>query len=347
MGNSRRIAKFPKGEATTLQSRLSVFQRPSAARSVWQLCNTLIPFFAIWGLAWWVLSYSFWLALPLIMLNSGFLVRTFIIFHDCGHQAFFRSRRANTIWGRITGVITLTPYYYWHASHARHHATSANLDKRGFGDVWMMTVNEYLEATKTERLKYRLYRQPLVMFILGPMLIFLVSHRTVRRGSNKREKNSVYLTNLAILTCAVGASLVLGVWPFVIIQSLILFFGLSAGVWLFYVQHQFEGVYWEREGDWDFVTASLDGGSFYQLPWVLKWFTGNIGYHHVHHLNPRIPNYNLPKCHRDIPALQATKPVRLFSSLKSLQFRLWDEERGVMVGFRAVKEARRLTSSRS
>lgn len=317
----------------SIQQRLSAFQRSSRGKSIWQLCNTLIPYFALWGLSWWCLQISFWLALPCMILTSGFTIRSFILFHDCGHQAFFKSRKANDFWGRITGMLTFTPYYYWHASHARHHATSANLDKRGFGDVWMMTVDEYMESSKGMRLKYRLYRHPIVMFLLGPLFITLMSHRLVRAGSTTRERNSVWLTNLSILGYGVALCLLVGWQAYLIIQFSTLFFALMIGVWLFYVQHQFEGVYWEREDDWDFMTASLEGGSFYHLPKVLAWFTGNIGYHHVHHLNPRIPNYNLPKCHKEIPKLQQITPVRLSTSLKSLRFRLWDEKRREMVGF--------------
>ncbi len=330
----------PKSETkpARIQERLSAYQRPSRGRSIWQLCNTLIPYLGMWVLAWWTLQYSFWLTLPFIVLTSGFTIRSFIIFHDCGHQAFFRSRRANDFWGRITGVLTFTPYYYWHYSHAQHHATSGNLDKRGFGDVWMMTVNEYKASTRLERFKYRLYRHPFIMFVLGPFFIALQSHRIVRPGSNQRERNSVWLTNISVFAVAAFVCWLIGWKAFLIIQSLTLFFALMVGVWLFYVQHQFEGVYWEREDDWDFVTASLEGGSFYHLPKVLAWFSGNIGYHHVHHLNPRIPNYNLPKCHHDIPKLQEIKPVLLFSSLKSLRFRLWDEKSSRMVGFGALKQ---------
>ena len=330
----------------SLQKDLAPYQKSDRARSIWQLCNTLIPYALLWALSWWCLQISFWLALPVMILNSGFVIRTFIIFHDCGHQSFFRSRRANDFWGRLTGVLTYTPYYYWSASHARHHATSANLDKRGFGDVWMMTVDEYLESSRGMRLKYRLYRHPFVMFLLGPLFIVLMSHRLVRPGSSSRERNSVWLTNVGIVAVATGLCLLVGWKSFLIIQFLSLFFGLAAGVWLFYVQHQFEGVYWERDDNWDFVTASLEGGSFYKLPKILAWFTGNIGYHHVHHLNARIPNYNLPKCHHQVKGLQIIPPVKLFSSLKSLRFRLWDEKRRVMVSFGDLKQRRETSAAK-
>ncbi len=327
---------YPK----SIQRDLSPFQNARRGKSIWQLCNTLIPYVSLWIISAWALSYSIWLALPALILAGGFTIRTFILFHDCGHQSFFRSRRANDFWGRITGVLTFTPYHYWHASHARHHATSGNLDKRGFGDVWMMTVDEYMESSVSLRLKYRLYRHPVVMFIFGPLFLLLVSHRLVRAGSTTRERNSVWLTNIAVLAIAAALVFLLGWESYLIIQFGSLFLALVGGLWLFYVQHQFEGVYWERDDDWDFVSASLDGGSFYKLPRVLAWFTGNIGYHHVHHLNARIPNYNLPLCHRDTPGLQKIRPVKFFGSFKSLRFRLWDEHHRRMVGFGHVKSRR-------
>jgi omega-6 fatty acid desaturase (delta-12 desaturase) len=323
---------------TDITRTVLAYQKPSRARSIWQLVNTLIPYAATWVAAYYAFQFSFWLALPMIFINGGLMIRTFILFHDCGHQAFFKSKKANDIWGNITGVLTYTPYYYWHRAHAKHHATSANLDKRGYGDVWMMTVDEYLKAPRKERLQYRLYRNPFVMFLLGPLFITLVTHRLVRREARRREKLSVYGTNLGIFLLAIPMIFIMGWKAYLTIQLLTVFFAHVFGIWLFYVQHQFEGVYWSREDGWNFVEASLEGGSFYELPAVLRWFTGNIGYHHVHHLNPRIPNYNLPRCHTEIPALHEIRSVKLFSSLKSLRFRLWDEETKRMVSFGDIKD---------
>lgn len=320
-----------------IQQELAPLQKPSIGRSLWQLANTLIPYVALMAISFWAMQYSFWYALPSIVLASGFLIRLFIIFHDCGHSAFFASDRLNTIVGNVTGILTFTPYDYWHKSHAKHHATSGNLDKRGFGDVWMMTVQEYINADFKTRLQYRLYRNPLVMFLLGPLFIVLITHRMIRRKATAKERRSVYLTNLAIVAVGVGVSLVVGWKTYLVTQCLVLYIGTMAGIWLFYVQHQFEGVYWARQPEWDFVTASLDGGSFYALPKVLNWFTGNIGYHHIHHLNSRIPNYNLPKCHEKHEVLSATPRIRFWPSLKSLSYRLWDEQENRLVGFRQVK----------
>ena len=320
-----------------LKSNIAEFQRPSRARSIWQLVNSLVPYVGLWVAAYVAFQYSFWLVIPFTLLASGFLVRIFIIFHDCGHQSFFRSRKANHFWGAITGLLTFTPYTYWTANHARHHDTSGNLDKRGFGDVWTMTVEEYMKASWNAKLKYRLYRNPFIMFLLGPLLIVLVSNRLTTHAKCAGERNSVYINNIAILLMAIFLSLLMGFKAFIAIQALILLIGLIGGVWLFYVQHQFEGVYWAREDEWDFIAASLMGGSFYKLPKILNWFSGSIGYHHVHHLMTGIPNYNLAKCHEEIPVIGAIKPTGIRASLKSLSYRLWDEGQAKLVSFRKAR----------
>jgi acyl-lipid omega-6 desaturase (Delta-12 desaturase) len=322
---------------TSIKQQVSVFQHPSLGRSLWQLVDSVVPYVVLWGLAYWLMQYSYWLAIPAILLAAGFMVRIFIIFHDCGHGSFFKSPRANDIVGFITGVLTFTPYHYWRANHAKHHATSGNLDKRGWGDVWMMTVDEYRAAPRKLQLQYRLYRNPFVMLGLGPLFILLISHRFVRRQSSLSQKMSVYTTNVVILAVAAALIWLMGFKAYLAIQLPILFVGLASGVWLFYVQHQFEGVYWKRNNEWDFDSASLEGGSFYNLPVVLRWFTGNIGYHHVHHLNSRIPNYNLPKCQKRIPELKAAPTIGLFSSFKSLTFRLWDERQNRLISFGQMK----------
>jgi len=260
-------------------------------------------------------------------------VRTFIIFHDCGHGSFFKSRTANDTWGIITGILTFTPYYQWRHDHAVHHATAGNLDERGVGDVWTLTVQEYLDSSFWRKLGYRLFRNPLVMFVFGPFFVFVINQRFTHGAAGKRERYSVYWTNLALLGILALMGLTIGLKAFVLIQLPIIMFGTGTGVWLFYVQHQFEGVYWERHDKWDYATAALEGSSFYQLPRVLQWFTGNIGFHHVHHLGPRIPNYFLEKCHRENTIFQEIKPLTPLSSLKSLTLRLWDEERHKLVGF--------------
>jgi omega-6 fatty acid desaturase (delta-12 desaturase) len=317
------------------------YQKSAVWPGVWQLVNTLVPYAALWYLMHLSLQVSWWLALPLAVLAGGFLVRTFIIFHDCTHGSFFPSRRANDILGFIAGVLTFTPYFHWRWEHNLHHATSGDLDRRGTGDVWTLTVQEYLEASRWKRFAYRLARNPVILFGVAPLFLFFIKMRIPAAKAPRRERHSVAWTNLAIVGVAAGMSWIFGFKAYLLLQLLIVMVAGSAGLWLFYVQHQFEGVYWERSGDWDYCTAALKGSSFYKLPKLLQWFSGNIGFHHIHHLSPRIPNYHLEKCHRAEPLFQTVKPVTLFGSLRSLTFRLWDEQRQRLVGYRALKAMRK------
>jgi omega-6 fatty acid desaturase (delta-12 desaturase) len=317
------------------------FQKPSAPRAAWQIVNTLVPYGLLWFLMYHTLAVSWWVTLPLAILGGGFLVRAFIIFHDCGHGSFFKSRRANNVWGFLCGMLTFTPFYHWRWEHSLHHATSGDLDRRGIGDLWTMTVQEYLESSRGKRFSYRLARNPFVLFVLAPLFVFTVRHRFPKTTASRRERYSVYWMNLAILGMAAVMAAVFGLKAYLLIQFTALMVAGAAGFWLFYVQHQFEGVYWERRDEWDYAAAALQGSSFYKLPRVLQWFSGNIGFHHIHHLSPRIPNYNLEKCHHADPLFQTVKPVRFFSSFKSLTFRLWDERRRKLVGYRVLKDVRR------
>ena len=316
------------------------YQQASLGRALWQAVNTLVPYVALWYLMYLGLAVSCWLVLPLAVLAGAFLVRTFVIFHDCGHGSFFRSAAANHVLGAITGVLTFTPYYHWRWEHALHHASAGDLDRRGTGDVWTLTVQEYLEASRWKRFAYRLARNPAVLFGLAPLFLFLLKQRWPSLKAPLRERYSVYWTNLGVGAMAAGLIWVFGFQAWLILQLTVLMTAGSAGVWLFYVQHQFEGVYWERSDEWDYATAALRGSSFYKLPRVLQWFSGNIGFHHIHHLSPRIPNYHLEKCHRAEPLFQAVKPVTLFSSFKSFTFRLWDEQRRKLVGYRHLRTLR-------
>jgi omega-6 fatty acid desaturase (delta-12 desaturase) len=312
------------------------YQDPDIRKSIWQLLNTLVPYIILWIGMIRVIDYSYWLVLPMAFLAGGLLVRLFIFLHDCGHYSFFKSAQANHTLGSILGILVFTPYYQWRQSHAVHHATAGNLDKRGEGDVWTMTVDEFLAAPWGKRLFYRVYRNPWIMFGIGPLLTFLILHRIPSKSFGKREQNSIHWTNLALVVVALLMSWAIGFKNYVLIQLPVIWVASTAGVWLFYVQHQFEGVYWERAKDWDFVKAGLEGSSYYELPKVLQWFSGSIGFHHIHHLSPRIPNYKLEKCHRENPIFQV-KPIKLLSSLKSLSFRLWDEKTRQLVDFRYLK----------
>lgn len=317
------------------------YQKPSVARSVWQIINTVVPYIGIWALMYVTVQISWWLTIPLAILAGGFMVRMFIIFHDCGHSAFFKSQKANHFVGAITGVLTFTPYYHWRWEHAIHHSSSGDLDRRGTGDVWTMTVQEYLESSRWKKFSYRLARNPFILFVLAPLALFLVLQRVPKFRAPTRERYSVYWTNLALGAMAAGLIWIFGLKAYLIIQITVLMAAGSAGVWLFYVQHQFEGVYWERADDWDYAQAALQGSSFYKLPKILQWFSGNIGFHHIHHLSPRIPNYHLEKCHKAEPLFQTVKPVTLFGSLKSFTFRLWDEQQRKLVGYRHLRTVRK------
>ena len=317
------------------------YQKPSAPRAVWQIVNTLVPYGLLWYLMYLSLAVSWWITVPLAILAGAFLVRVFIIFHDCGHGSFFKSRGANDVWGFLCGIMTFTPYYQWRWEHSMHHATAGDLDRRGTGDVWTMTVHEYLNSSGWKRFAYRLARNPIVLFVLAPVYVFLIRQRFPTREANQRDRGSVYWMNLAIMCMVVGMTSIFGLKAYLLLQLIAVMVAGSAGFWLFYVQHQFEGVYWERREEWDYVTAALQGSSFYKLPRVLQWFSGNIGFHHIHHLSPRIPNYNLEKCHNANPVFQQVKPVTLFSSFKSFTFRLWDERRRKLVGYRHLKNLRK------
>jgi omega-6 fatty acid desaturase (delta-12 desaturase) len=316
-------------------------QQPALRSSVWQLVNSLIPYLVLWGLMVWALNFSYWITLALALPAAGFLVRIFIIFHDCCHGSFFKSRRANHLLEFVTGVLTFSPYRQWGHLHALHHATAADLDRRGAGDIWTLTVQEYLEASRWKRLAYRLSRNPLVLFVLAPAYLFLVQNRFPSRAVGRRQRRGVHWTNAALLAVVALMSLTIGIKAYLLVQLPILMIAATAGVWLFYVQHQFEGVYWERRQNWNFVEAALRGSSFYKLPRFLQWFTGNIGFHHIHHLSPAIPNYNLERCHRENRPLQAVTSVTLWSSMKALSFRLWDERQKRLVGFNRLRAVRR------
>jgi len=320
---------------------IAPYQRPAAWRGLWQVANTLLPYAALWVLMAWSLTVSWWLTFGLAVLAAGFLVRIFIIFHDCGHGSFLPWKRANDALGFLTGVLTFTPYHHWRWEHALHHASAGNLDRRGVGDVWTLTVEEYRSASRWKRLAYRLARHPLVLFGLAPLALFLVVQRFPSPKAGRRERLSVHATNLALVGMGGGLSLLLGWKACLVLHLVVLALAGLAGVWLFYVQHQFEGAYWARRGVWDYARVALEGSSFYRLPRVLQWFSGNIGFHHVHHLKPGIPNYHLEAAHRAVPLFQSVPVMTLRSSLKSLRFHLWDEEQQRLVSFAALRQPRR------
>lgn len=314
---------------------LMQYRAPDNRRAAWQLINTVFPYFAICYLMVrsLQLGYPYPLTLILALPASAFLVRIFILFHDCVHGSFFSWKGANTFCGYFCGVLVFTSFESWRFSHLRHHATYANLDSRGFGDIWTMTRSEYADAPRATRLQYRLYRNPCVMFLLGAFYSFLLGHRLPARSTRRVERMSILFTNLLLVGVGLTLSHFIGWRLYLLVQLPVLWLAGAAGIWLFYVQHQFVGVYWARKDDWNPLRAAMEGSSFYRLPAMLRWFSGNIGYHHVHHLGPRIPNYRLRECFAALPALQAKEPLTILSSFAAVRLKLWDEERKILVGF--------------
>ena len=335
---STNTAPAPAGELPPARDWMPVLARyrdPSHLRSVWELVVTILPFVAFCMAAWWSLSVSYWLTLAISVPAAGFLVRFFLIQHDCGHGAFFRRRAVNDWVGRILGVFTLTPYYVWQRSHAIHHATSGNLSKRGVGDIDTMTVREYENSSPLRRLGYRLYRHPITMFVIGPAFQFLLRNRLpqgVKEGG-RRYWVSTMGTNVAIAAVAGLLIYAVGVGPFFMLALPISLIAASIGVWMFYVQHQFEDTVWDDGKTWEFHDAALYGSSHYDLPFGLRWLTGYIGIHHVHHLYNRIPFYRLPQVLLDHPELKAVRRITLKESLGCVKLRLWDESQRKLVPF--------------
>ena len=320
------------------------YQQPDLRASVWQVINSFGGLLITLLLMYFALNIGYWLTLLLAVPAAGFLVRIFIIQHDCGHGSFTKSRYANEILGTAASVLTLIPYKYWRKSHAIHHAHHAELEERGIGDVWTMTVDEYWAASWWKRLVYRAFRNPIFLFGIAPTINFVILSR-FPSGNDENwkssEKASIWWTDLAIAIWFVGFGLLIGFGTLTAIYLPTMIIAASAGVWLFYVQHQFERTYWEHTPQWDYTLAAMHGSSYYELPRVLQWFTGNIGFHHIHHLSPRIPNYNLQKCHEENPTLQRVVRLTIGSSLKTIWLVLWDEERRCLVTFQEAMQNKR------
>lgn len=317
---------------------LAKYKFPSRLKSWWQIANSLVPFCGMWYLMYLSTFWSYWLTLALAVPTAGFLVRIFIIQHDCGHHSFFRNRRANDVLGHACGFLTLTPYYLWRRNHARHHSCSGDLHHRGHGDVGILTVDEYRSRSRFGRLKYRLYRNPLVMFLFGASYLFILRQRftTGIPSGWHRERRSVHATNFGLAALILLGWYTIGLPTLLMVHAPIVMLGAAMGSWLFFVQHQYEDAYWQPHESWEFTRSALDGSSYYRLPRVLQWFTGNIGFHHIHHLDSRIPNYNLPACYAAEPALREAVTLGVRDSLKCTALKLWDERRQRMVTFAEV-----------
>ena len=331
------------GDIRSIARRLTRYRVPSRSRSLFEIAVTAAPLGAISILGWIALSHRIWWGLVLVPIAAAFLVRLFMIQHDCGHGSFFRDKGVNDWVGRIIGVFTLTPYDYWRHTHVVHHATSGALDRRSLGAVETLTVEEYRALPRLKQFGYWLYRHPLVLFGLGPAYMFLLQHRLpvgmMREGW--KPWVSVQVTNLAIVAMVAGMIWVFGWLPFLLVYLPIILISSSIGVWLFFVQHQFENTYWARGEDWDFQEAALKGSSHYALPPVLRWFSANIGVHHVHHLNSRIPYYRLQQVLRDEPELRDMSRLTLLESIRCAGLTLWDEASQRLISFRELRRMAR------
>jgi omega-6 fatty acid desaturase (delta-12 desaturase) len=320
-------------------SGVAAFQHPILGRSLWQLATSLVGFLATCAAMYLCLGISLWVSLPLSVLAAGFLVRIFIIQHDCGHGAFFRSQRANNIIGSLCSVMTLTPYAFWRRQHARHHGSWNNLDRRAASglDIYSscMTVSEYHRLGRWQQWLYRLSRHPIVSHLILPPAVFLLLYRIpfdAAKGWN-HERRAIHVTNLALVGLFGGLGLAIGFDRVLAVQLPIMVFASIIGVWLFSVQHRFERTLWVSDADWSFAEAALRGSSHLRLPRILQWFTGNIGFHHIHHLNPRVPNYRLEDCHRTIGGLQSAPVLTLRTAITTLRYALWDDDLRRMVKF--------------
>lgn len=325
MSGNKTISYEHRVVAAELRQQAMEFETPSNLKASWQLLNSLVLFITLWVLMYFLRDVSWWIVSPLAVLAGVVLIRIFIIFHDCGHGVFFSSMRANHWVGFFCGLLVFTPYRQWHREHADHHATTGNLDGRGPGEVWTMTVDEYVGAPLWKQRLYRMMRNPFFLFGVVPGLFFVVLQRLPVRASSRQHKQSVWIMNIAAATYVSLMMAVFGVGAYLLIQAIVIAVAGGAGFWLFYVQHQFETVLWTRSENWDYTNAALEGSSYYKLPRLLQWCTGNIGFHHVHHLFPRIPNYHLEKCHNALPVLQQVPVITLASSFGTLKLKLWDE----------------------
>jgi omega-6 fatty acid desaturase (delta-12 desaturase) len=326
-------------EARSWTRILASYREPNYVRSILELAITISALVLFWILMWEALSVGYWLCLLLAVPTAGFLVRLFMIQHDCGHGAFFRYRTVNDWVGRTIGVLTFTPYDFWRRTHALHHSSSGNLEHRGIGDITTLTVQEYLALSPWRRFGYRLYRHPIVMFGVGPAYLFILQFRLpigLMRGGWVPWLSTM-ATNLAIAIVVALMMWLVGVGPFLLVHLPIMLLGASIGVWLFYVQHQFESTFWAHDREWDLHEAALRGSSYYDLPKILRWFTANIGVHHVHHLCSKIPYYRLPSVLRDHPELSCVGRITLVESFRCIRLVLWDESRQQLISFREMR----------
>jgi omega-6 fatty acid desaturase (delta-12 desaturase) len=318
-------------------------RQSSRSSALFQLIVTVTLYFSLVGTAGWAFNHGYWAALALVPITAGLLVRLFVLQHDCGHRSFFTSNKANDRVGSLLGTLTMTPYFAWRRFHAIHHATSGDLDRRGRGgEIWVMTVAEYTKASPWARFQYRLYRNPITLFVVGPLYIFGLVQRTFKDVPKtwKRERNNILFTNFGMLVLHGGWIMTMGWQSWLAVVFPTVWLASAAGIWLFYVQHQYEEAYYQPKEEWNYALAALDGSSHYRLPKILQWFSGNIGLHHLHHLDSKIPNYRLEKVLKAHPELKAGVEFTIRDSLKCSSMKLWDEEAGKMIKFPKPAELR-------
>jgi omega-6 fatty acid desaturase (delta-12 desaturase) len=331
--------EVPAAGGAPPRTALAAYAKPHVGRAVLDIATSLVPYVGVCALMYLCLDVSYLLALALAVPAAGFAVRTFIVFHDCGHGSFLPSKRWNAWVGGLAGLVVYMPYRWWRHDHAVHHATAGDLDRRGVGDVQTMTVAEYARAPWSRRLGYRLFRNPLVMFGLGPIVTLFLTPRVPSLADRPRIRRSVMATNVGLVALIGGVCWLAGWRSFLLVQVPVFMIAGSVGIWLFYVQHQFEDTYWQGGEEWSYADAALRGSSYLRLPKVLQWFTGNIGVHHVHHLNARIPNYNLQRAHDENPIFHDVPTLSILDGLRAVRLKLWDEDARRLLTF---AEARRL-----
>jgi len=324
---------------------IAPYERPRVARTLLDLATSIVPYVALTVLGYVLLDVSYLLVLALVPLTAGFLLRTYIMFHDCTHGALLPSRRANVWLGRALGVVVYTPFASWKHSHAMHHGTSGDLERRGDGDVPMLTAREYHAKSRGGRLAYRLYRNPLVMFGLGPLWAMVILPRLVKRTMRPRVKRSIIFTNVALVVVVGGLCLLVGWQEYLLVQAPAIWLAGSAGIFLFYVQHQFEDMVWKSNEEWSYADAALQGSSYLRLPKVLQFFTGNIGLHHVHHLSARVPNYNLQRAHDENTIFHSVPTITLWDGIKAARLKVWDEEEERLATFPQARRSAALATS--
>ena len=330
-----------RSERAPWRETLAPFARPVVARSLLDIATSALPYLACMVAMYLLLDVSYGLVLVVAVPASGFLLRTFIVFHDCAHGSFFSSKRANAWLGATLGLLVFTPFASWRHSHAVHHATVGDLDRRGEGDVLTLTVAEYYAKGWRGRVAYRLFRNPLVMFGLGPIWAMVIAPRIVPRSARRRLQHSVILVDLALAALIAALCLWIGWDDYLLIQIPTVWLAGAAGIWLFYVQHQFEDTYWQSSDDWSYAEAALQGSSYLKLPKLLQFFSGNIGLHHVHHLSARVPNYNLPRAHEANPVFHTVPTLTLWDGLSAVRLKLWDEDTARLVTWHDARHARR------